>query len=131
MTNYLRPDPATREWAEGVMADALADAEQAARDAHAEVVRRRGSPTVILMGSTPNQLTGAGLTPGTAHGLSHWHLDTAWSACGDFQHHPETGLTRALIFSDGASSVTGNWALTDSTSTPIRHGNQCVPRRAR
>ncbi|NEA67464.1 hypothetical protein [Streptomyces sp. SID12488] len=73
------------------MADALADAERAARDAHAEVVRRRGSPTVIQSGSTPAQLTGAGLAPGTAHDLAHGHLDTAWSACGDFQHHPETG----------------------------------------
>ncbi len=90
-TNYLRPDPVTREWAEGVMADALADAERAAREAHAEVVRRRGSPTVIPSGSTPDQLTGAGLAPGTAHDLAHGHLDTAWSACGDFQHHPETG----------------------------------------
>ncbi len=90
-TNYLRPDPATREWAEGVMADALADAERAARDAHAEVVRRRSSPTVIPSGSTPDQLTGAGLAPGTAHDLAQGHLDTAWSACGDFQHHPETG----------------------------------------
>ena len=73
------------------MADALTDAERAARDAHAEVVRRRGSPTVIPSGSTPDQLTGAGLAPGTAHDLAHGHLDTAWSACEDFQHHPETG----------------------------------------
>jgi len=92
-TNYLRPDPATREWAEGVMTDALADAERAARAAHADVVRRRGSPTVIPGDSTPEQLTGAGLAPGTAHDLAHGRLDTAWSACADFEHHPETGKT--------------------------------------
>ncbi|MEV7194596.1 hypothetical protein AB0N81_22720 [Streptomyces sp. NPDC093510] len=49
------------------------------------------TPTVIPSGSTPDQLTGSGLAPGTAHDLAHGHLDTAWSACGDFQHHPETG----------------------------------------
>lgn len=92
-TNYLRPDMATREWAEEVMADALADAERAARAAHAEAVHRRGNPTVIAAGSTPEQLAGAGLAPGTARDLARGLLDTAWSACEDFEHHPETGKT--------------------------------------
>ncbi|MDX3116014.1 hypothetical protein [Streptomyces scabiei] len=40
-TNYLKPDEATREWAEEVIGKAVADAEQAAHDAHAAVVARR------------------------------------------------------------------------------------------
>ncbi|MFF2351876.1 reverse transcriptase/maturase family protein [Kitasatospora sp. NPDC058115] len=38
-----------------------------------------------------------------------------------------TTSTRASIFSDGASGVTGRRALIGRTSTPIRPGIRCVP----
>ncbi|WP_249645294.1 hypothetical protein [Nocardia sputi] len=87
-SNYLKPDAGTRDWAEGVIADALADAEEAARAAHARITARRGSPTVLPGTDGPDQ---AGLEPGAARDLAEGRLDTAWSACADFEHHPETG----------------------------------------
>ncbi|MFE7277840.1 hypothetical protein [Streptomyces sp. NPDC057623] len=90
-TNYLKPDEATREWAEEVMTEALEDAEQAAWDAHAAAVGRRGEPTVIPDAESPEQLQDAGLPAQTARDLASGDLDTAWTACGDHDHHPETG----------------------------------------
>lgn len=88
--NYLKPDAGTRDWAEGVIAGALADAEEAARAAHARVTARRGSPTVLPGADGPDR---SGLEPGAARDLAEGRLDTAWSACADFAHHPETGRT--------------------------------------
>ncbi|MFI5864666.1 hypothetical protein [Streptomyces sp. NPDC051546] len=90
-TNYLEPDEATREWGEEVITDALADAEQAAWDAHATAVGRRGEPTVIPDAESPEQLENAGLSAQTAQDLADGELDTAWTACEDHEHHPETG----------------------------------------
>ncbi|MFI6688748.1 hypothetical protein [Streptomyces sp. NPDC050485] len=90
-TNYLKPDEATREWAEEVLTEALADAEQAAWDAHATAVGRRGEPIVIPDAESPQQLEDAGLAPHTARELASGDLDTAWTACEDHEHHPETG----------------------------------------
>ncbi|WP_217234652.1 hypothetical protein [Streptomyces sp. AC555_RSS877] len=92
-TNYLKPDEATREWAEEVITEALADAEQTAWDAHAAAVGRRGEPTVITDAESPQQLEDAGLAPQTARELADGGLDTAWTACEDYEHHPETGST--------------------------------------
>ncbi|KPI21714.1 hypothetical protein OV450_7611 [Actinobacteria bacterium OV450] len=89
--NYLKPDEATREWAEEVITDALADAEQAAWDAHAVAVGRRGEPTVIPDGESPQELEEAGLAPQIARELADGHLDTAWTACEDQERHPESG----------------------------------------
>ncbi|MFD0008244.1 hypothetical protein ACFVJ4_38480 [Streptomyces sp. NPDC127178] len=89
--NYLKPDEATREWAEEVMTEALADAEQAAWDAHAAALGRRGEPTVIPKGESSQQFEDAGLDPHTARELADGGLDTAWTACEDQDHHPETG----------------------------------------
>ncbi|MCX4819667.1 hypothetical protein OG883_07055 [Streptomyces sp. NBC_01142] len=90
-TNYLEPDETTREWAEEVITEALADAEQAAWDAHATAVGRRGEPTVIPDAESPEQLEDAGLPAQTARDLADGALDTAWTACEDYEHHPETG----------------------------------------
>ncbi|MCQ9183503.1 hypothetical protein KMT30_31555 [Streptomyces sp. IBSBF 2953] len=90
-TNYLKPDEATREWAEEVIGKAVADAEQAAHDAHAAVVARRGAPTVIPDAESAGQLEQAGLTPQKARELAGGDLDTAWTACEDHDHDPETG----------------------------------------
>ncbi|MFI6007094.1 hypothetical protein ACIA98_43440 [Streptomyces sp. NPDC051366] len=91
-TNYLKPDESTREWAEEVITEALRDAEQAAMDAHAAVTGRRGGgPKVITDDSSAQQLEEAGLALQTARDLSNGHLDTAWTACEDHDHNPETG----------------------------------------
>ncbi|WP_405433345.1 hypothetical protein [Streptomyces anulatus] len=90
-TNYLKPDETTREWAEEVLTEALADAEQAAWDAHAAALTRRGEPTVIPDAESRQQLEDAGLDPQTALDLAEGDLDTAWTACEDHDHHPETG----------------------------------------
>ncbi|MBT2472928.1 hypothetical protein J7E97_35035 [Streptomyces sp. ISL-66] len=90
--NYLKPDEATREWAEEVITEALGDAEQAALGAHAAVAGRRGGgPKVITDDSSAQQLEVAGLAPQTARDLSDGNLDTAWTACEDHDHNPETG----------------------------------------
>lgn len=89
--NYLKPDETTREWAEEVITEALEDAEQAARDAHAAAIGRRGAPTVIPDAESSQQLEDAGLASQTARALADGELDTAWTACEDYQHHPETG----------------------------------------
>ncbi|HEY9332326.1 MAG TPA: hypothetical protein VIS09_29485 [Streptomyces sp.] len=90
-TNYLKPDEATREWAEEVITEALAEAEQAALDAHAAAVGRRGEPTVIPEAGSSKELQDEGLSAATAHNLAAGDLDTAWTACEDHDHHPETG----------------------------------------
>ncbi|MBP5898106.1 hypothetical protein [Streptomyces scabiei] len=90
-TNYLKPDESTREWAEEVITEALADAEQSARDAHEAAIARRGQPTVIPDAESQQQLEKAGLPAKTAHQLADGELDTAWTACEDYDHHPETG----------------------------------------
>ncbi|MCT6779855.1 hypothetical protein LXH09_24740 [Streptomyces sp. CS7] len=92
-TNYLQPDENTRDWAEEVVTEALADAEQAAWDAHATAVGRRGEPTVIPTAESPQQLEQAGLPATTARDLADGALDTAWTACKDHDQHPETGAT--------------------------------------
>ncbi|MGW0577701.1 hypothetical protein ACWD25_17395 [Streptomyces sp. NPDC002920] len=90
-TNYLKPDEATLEWAEEVITEALADAEQAAWDAHAAAVGRRGEPTVLPNAESAEQFEDAGLPAQTARDLVDGELDTAWTACEDHDHHPETG----------------------------------------
>ncbi|MER5915561.1 hypothetical protein ABT124_35285 [Streptomyces sp. NPDC001982] len=90
-TNYLHPDEPTREWAEEVMVEALADAERAAVEAHQALVERRGSPTVLPDAASTEDLREAGLAEGTARELATGALDTARAACQDHDHHPETG----------------------------------------
>ncbi|MEU7354312.1 hypothetical protein ABZ663_28650 [Streptomyces albidoflavus] len=90
-TNYLRNDETTREWAEEVMTEALEDAEQAAWDAHTRAVGRRGEPTVLPDAESAKDLEDSGIAPQTAREVAEGELDTAWTACEDHDHHPETG----------------------------------------
>ncbi|WP_405480518.1 hypothetical protein [Streptomyces anulatus] len=90
-TNYLKDDEVIREWGEAVITEALADAEQAALDAHAAAVGRRGQPTVIPDAESSQQLEAAGIPSPTASELADGDLDTAWTACEDHDHNPETG----------------------------------------
>ncbi|MFE0023322.1 hypothetical protein [Amycolatopsis sp. NPDC059021] len=72
--NYLRGDATTRDWAETVLSDAVADAEAAALTAHQTALHAGG-----VVSLTVNQ-------PGTSA------VDqNAWSGCRDPQHRPTTG----------------------------------------
>ncbi|MFI0107865.1 hypothetical protein ACH4NW_05775 [Streptomyces globisporus] len=82
--NYLRDDPATAEWAHEVMADALADAEQAALLAHRRLAERAGGPDVVG--------DDAPAPPVTTEG--------PWSGCRDAEHHPVTGRACRASFLD-------------------------------
>jgi hypothetical protein len=108
-THYLRPDATTREWAEGVLQEALKDAEQSALRAHEEAAlgahetakQARGGGARVISGPTaPADLEKAGLPPDTAAALNGGDLDTAWTACGDFDHHPATDLPCSDSFLD-------------------------------
>ena len=108
-THYLRPDATTREWAEGVMQEALEEAEQSALQAHEEAALRAhekakqargGGPRVIPGPTSPAALEEAGLPPDTAATLNGGALDTAWTACGDFDHNPVTDLPCSDSFLD-------------------------------
>ncbi|WP_406415496.1 hypothetical protein OH809_42535 [Streptomyces sp. NBC_00873] len=80
-TNYLRPDPTIREWAEEVMGEALVDAEQAARTAHERAA--------LKVHEERSRVRGGG--PAVAPDADATGTDTAWGACTDHDHHPETG----------------------------------------
>ena len=108
-THYLRPDATTRDWAEGVMQEALRDAEETALRAHEEAAlaahekakaARGGGPTVIPGPATPADLEHAGLQPRTAEALTEGELDTAWTACTDYDHNPATDLPCSDSFID-------------------------------
>ncbi|MFF5297892.1 hypothetical protein ACFY5F_00870 [Streptomyces sp. NPDC013161] len=90
--NYLKADEPTREWAAEVVSEALVDAEQAAAEAHERAIARRGgSPKVLPEATTAQQLQEDGLPPEIARKLADGQLDTAWTACEDHDHNPETG----------------------------------------
>ncbi|MFJ2598624.1 hypothetical protein [Streptomyces erythrochromogenes] len=108
-THYLRPDATTRDWAEGVMQDALRDAEETALRAHEEAALRAhemakaargGGPRVIPGPGDPADLERAGVQPAMAELLAAGGLDTAWTACDDHDHHPVTDLPCGDSFLD-------------------------------
>ncbi|MGV9236591.1 hypothetical protein [Streptomyces nigra] len=82
--NYLRNDPATVEWAHEVMADALADAEQAALESHRRRAERAGRPQVV--GERALSIPAA--------------TEGAWSGCRNSDHHPATGRPCRASFLD-------------------------------
>lgn len=85
--NYLSGDPVIKSWAEEVLGEALADAEQAARRAHERAARAAGGGPVILA------------EPGTA-GHYRSELDTGWAGCADPGRHPATGRPCKITFLD-------------------------------
>ncbi|MFB8029481.1 MULTISPECIES: hypothetical protein [unclassified Streptomyces] len=82
--NYLRDDPSTVEWAHEVMADALADAEQAALEAHRHLADRAGRPEILA----DHVLSPADIAEGP------------WSGCRDAENHPVTGRACRASFLD-------------------------------
>ncbi|WP_194908948.1 hypothetical protein [Catenulispora rubra] len=83
--HYLRPDLATREWADGVVQDALREAEhsvlmaheQQALRAHQEAARARGGGARVIEADVARELLPLA-------------QETAWGACRDAEHHPVT-----------------------------------------
>lgn len=73
--NYLRGDATARAWAEEVLGDAVADAEQAALAVQRDTLAATGHTSLRIEPTPPN-------TP--AH-------EGAWNACTDPQSHPATG----------------------------------------
>lgn len=73
--NYLRGDATARAWAEDVLGDAVADAEQAALAVHRDTLAATGHRSLRIGPAPPD-------TP--AH-------EGAWTACTDPQAHPATG----------------------------------------
>ncbi|MFE9813054.1 hypothetical protein [Streptomyces sp. NPDC005548] len=99
--NYLKADEPTREWAAEVVSEALVDAERAAADAHKRAAERRGGGPKVLPGAgTPHELEETGMAPDTARKLAGGELDTAWTACEDHDHNPETGAPCGDSFLD-------------------------------
>lgn len=85
-TNYLRGDPIARAWAEDVVAEAVADAEQAALTAHRQALRHTGA---------------SGLRIDREAGMGDLARERAWTACSDPDQHPVTGRScRRVSFLD-------------------------------
>jgi hypothetical protein len=70
--NYLSPDQATREWAEEVMAEALAEAERSVLEVHETSALRAHEAAVTSRGGGPSVLGAAALPTGSQK--------TAWAA---------------------------------------------------
>ena len=99
--NYLRGDPTVAEWAEQVVGEALADAEQSALAAHQRVLDATGGSLRVVPGpGDANHLRQAGLDSDTAQHAAAGELNTAWSACLDHDTHPGTGDTCRWSFLD-------------------------------
>ncbi|MFE3956055.1 hypothetical protein ACFXPS_17910 [Nocardia sp. NPDC059091] len=89
--NYLRNDPTTVAWAQEVFSEGLVDAEKSALAAHRRALERAGGSLTVVPGPTDaSRLKEAGIDLDTAHRSIDGQLDTAWSACTDYDHHPLT-----------------------------------------
>lgn len=100
--NYLRKDPTVIDWAEGIMSQALTDAEESAYAAHQQaLLKHSGNALRVVAGQAqPQQLETAGLAPNTAQQSVTGQLDTAWTECIDHDHHPVTGKPCRASFLD-------------------------------
>ena len=94
--NYLRGDPTVRGWAEDVVSEALADAEQQALTAHRLAMQRAGGgPRVTGDGESASRQAAQ---PGDVRSAEQH--DGPWGACADPQRHPETGRPCRASFLD-------------------------------
>ena len=96
--NYLRGDPAVRDWAEQVVGDALADAEKQALAAHARAMRNAGGgPVVAGVCGRPFR---AGMQGADGQDLAGGRAEAPWNTCSDPQAHPATGKPCQVSFLD-------------------------------
>lgn len=99
--NYLGKDPVIVDWSEDILGQAFVDAEQAAVQAHRQMMAVRGHPRVVAGPVSKEALvSGAALDGESARRAVGGELDTAWSACGDPGRHPTTGGTCQVSFLD-------------------------------
>ncbi|WP_026163087.1 hypothetical protein [Kribbella catacumbae] len=97
-SNYLRGNATVKDWAEGVLGEAVAEAETAALAAHQAILRTSGEQPLRVNLPT--------LAAESA-------VDGAWAACSDPQHRPTTGRAcRSVSFLDCFHC--GNCVITDS-----------------
>ncbi len=82
-TSYLAGDPTVRDWAEGVVAEALTDAEDSAREAHRRLLNGNGGPIPVV-------------TSDVAGGVDTRAAATAFAACTSVRDSPfNDGVCRA------------------------------------
>lgn len=102
--NYLSGDHSTIDWARGLVADTVAEVEQAAWAAHRRALATQGRTTLDVRPATD---TADELSEATGTGTQ-----TAWARCVDHDHHPLTGRRCAASFLDcfhcGNCVVTGD-----------------------
>ena len=99
--SYLRDDPTVVEWAQDIVGDALADAEQSALAAHRRAAQTNGGHPKVVPGPADAQhLHQAGLDRDTARRAADGELGTAWTGCVDHDHHPATGTRCRASFLD-------------------------------
>jgi hypothetical protein len=82
--DYLRDDPVVRDWAGDVVAEALAEAEKAALDAHRRALASAGGSLDVTTDESD---------------VEGGH-DTAWGSCKDPDRHPHTGKPCRATFLD-------------------------------
>jgi hypothetical protein len=90
-SDYLRGDETAREWAEDVVTDALADAEESAWTAHQDALKRQGGHLRVVAEPTAEALEEAGIAAEKAQRVVDGQQDTAYAACVDPDEHPDTG----------------------------------------
>jgi len=96
--NYLRGDPSVRDWAEQVVSEPGADAEQQALRAHARAMRAMGGgPIVSGSRARPFQ---AGPKDQDGQHAAEFAAEAAWSLCTSPQAHPVTGTACRASFLD-------------------------------
>ena len=83
--DYLRDDPVVRDWAGDVVADALAEAERAALDAHRRALTSTGGKLEVRADDS---------------GLEGGVHPTAWGSCKDPDRHPHSGKPCRATFLD-------------------------------
>jgi hypothetical protein len=77
--SYLASDPTVRDWADGVVAEALVDAEDAARAAHQRITKGNGGPIPIVQADAETRAT-----------------STVFASCRDIDNSPfNEGTCRA------------------------------------
>jgi hypothetical protein len=96
--SYLRGDPVVGDWAEHVVGEALADAEQQALAAHARAMRGAGGgPVVAGIRGRPFR---AGDQVRDGQDPAGTRAEGPWSSCADPQAHPVTGKPCQASFLD-------------------------------
>ncbi|MGY1960768.1 hypothetical protein [Nocardia gipuzkoensis] len=90
-SHYLRGDPTVIDWAQEIVSDALADAEQSALEAHRRALGKAGGALRVISSAPDTDLTGRAQDPVDADGSApHTPTEAAWTTCIDPAHHPVT-----------------------------------------